>query len=1763
MKRLFYFTVILLIYSNLLFSQVAINADGRAPDPSAGLEINFTDKGFLLPRMDFEQRNAIENPAEGLMIYCTDCSADATGALCIFQNGLWRVFNLDCQAPYMVSAGENVPSLTQIVWNWNSVPIAIGYKWNTTNDYGTAIDLEQETSYTESGLTCMTPYSRYVWAYNLCGQSPVKVLTDSTSMIPISPTAGGGGINPTDTSMVWTWAPVTGATGYRINSVDDYNTAQDVPYSMYWESGLSCQTEYTRYVWAYHDCGYSTPTIITGTTLSHPPDPPLAGTHVPSVTQIVWHWNPVTGATAYLWNSVNDSLTATNMGTATSATQSGLTCNTLYHSYVWTVDPCGVSQGTMLSQSTTIDPPAAPAAATHIPSPTQIIWNWNTVAGATGYKWGTTNNYANAIDMGTATSHAETGLTCNTAYSRYLWAYSSCGVSTVTTLSQSTSLDPPASPTAGTHTPSPTQIIWNWNTVTGATGYKWNTGNDYATAQDMGNTTSKTETGLTCNTAYTRYVWAYSNCGVSTSVSLAQTTSMSPPSSPIAATHVPSPTSIIWNWNAVSGATGYKWSTTNDYATAIDVGSATTKSETGLTCNTPYTSYVWAYSNCGVSSVTTLNQTTSLDPPAAPVAATHVPSPTQIIWNWNTVSGATGYKFNTTNDYGTATNLGNVNTFTETGLLCNTAYTRYIWAYSNCGVSTATTLTQATSLDPPASPVTGTHVPTPTQIIWNWNTVSGATGYKWNTSNNYSTATDMGSSTSKTETGLTCNTAYTRYVWAYSNCGVSPVTNLTQSTSLDPPASPTSGTIVPSVTQIIWNWNAVAGATGYKWNTTNNYATATDMLTVRTKTETGLTCNTSYDRFVWAYNSCGVSIVTTLTQSTLTNPPGNPTAGTQVPSVTQIVWNWNTVTGAAGYKWSTTNTYSTATDMGTATTTTETGLACNTSFIRFVWAYNNCGVSISTTLTQSTLTDPPAAPIAATHNPLPTQIVWNWNTVSGATGYKWGTTNVYASATDVGTSTSHTETGLTCNNSYTRYIWAYSNCGVSTSTTLTQATSLDPPAAPVAGTHEASSYQIVWNWNTVTGATGYKWNTTNDYGTATDMGTAITQTETGLTCGTSYTRYAWSYGSCGVSTPCTLTMSTTNDPPAVPVAAAHVPSPTQIIWNWNTAAGATGYLWNTSNDLLTATNMGTSTTKTETGLDCNTSYTRYVWSINNCDTSASTPLTQLTSLEPPDGPTAGTHVPSLTQMVWNWNTVADATGYKWNTANDYETATDMGTAITHTETGLTCNTSYTRYVWAYGSCGASVATALTASTSTNPPSAPVAGTHTSTSSVIVWNWETVSGATGYKWNTTDNYGTATDMGTNISYTETGLVCNTSFTRYVWAYDPCGVSTSVSLTKSTTNESPGNPTAATHVATTVQITWNWNTVNGASGYKWNTNNNYATAVDMGTSTTRTETGLSCNTPYTRYVWAYSNCGNSTSTPLSQSTSDDLPEPPVAGTHVASLTQIDWNWNTVTGATGYKWSMTNDYFTATDMGSATTRTETGLACGTDYTRYAWAYNGCGQSTPVILTQSTTECFVCGSSITITHTAGNVAPVSKTTTYGTVTNIPGETAKCWISSNLGSDHQATGKNDATEASAGWYWQFNLKQGYKHDGTTRTPNTAWITYISEYADWLATNDPCMLEIGNGWRLPTKAEWNNVEVAGGWGTWTDSWLSPLKLHAAGRLYSSTGLINQRGTSDNFWSSTQSANEFGWYLSLSSSNSTVTTNNKTFGFSIRCILNDN
>ena len=68
---------------------VGINPTGAAAHPSAALDVSATTQGLLPPRMTATQRDAILNPATGLVVFCTNCGTNG-GELEVFAAGIWR-----------------------------------------------------------------------------------------------------------------------------------------------------------------------------------------------------------------------------------------------------------------------------------------------------------------------------------------------------------------------------------------------------------------------------------------------------------------------------------------------------------------------------------------------------------------------------------------------------------------------------------------------------------------------------------------------------------------------------------------------------------------------------------------------------------------------------------------------------------------------------------------------------------------------------------------------------------------------------------------------------------------------------------------------------------------------------------------------------------------------------------------------------------------------------------------------------------------------------------------------------------------------------------------------------------------------------------------------------------------------------------------------------------------------------------------------------------------------------------------------------------------------------------------------------------------------------------------------------------------------------------------------------------------------------------------------------------------------------------------
>lgn len=105
MKSLLPVLLLMFLFVSQSFGQVGIGTE--TPHPSAALEISSSSKGLLISRMSFNQRNAIEAPATGLLIYQTD----GLKGFYYFDGQSWILLNPIQQIPQNINAEDPLTEL--------------------------------------------------------------------------------------------------------------------------------------------------------------------------------------------------------------------------------------------------------------------------------------------------------------------------------------------------------------------------------------------------------------------------------------------------------------------------------------------------------------------------------------------------------------------------------------------------------------------------------------------------------------------------------------------------------------------------------------------------------------------------------------------------------------------------------------------------------------------------------------------------------------------------------------------------------------------------------------------------------------------------------------------------------------------------------------------------------------------------------------------------------------------------------------------------------------------------------------------------------------------------------------------------------------------------------------------------------------------------------------------------------------------------------------------------------------------------------------------------------------------------------------------------------------------------------------------------------------------------------------------------------------------------------------------------------------------
>ena len=741
--------------------------------------------------------------------------------------------------------------------------------------------------------------------------------------------------------------------------------------------------------------------------------------------------------------------------------------------------------------------------------------------------------------------------------------------------------------------------------------------------------------------------------------------------------------------------------------------------------------------------------------------------------------------------------------------------------------------------------------------------------------------------------------------------------------------------------------------------------------------------------------------------------------------------------------------------------------------------------------------------------------------------------------------------------------------------------------------------------------------------TSNGPGTGIfTSSLTGLTANTTYYVRAYATNSAGTAYGPELSFTTLAGMPTVTTTAITGITTTSATGGGNavsdggSAITVRGVCWSTSANptttLSTKTSDGTGTgsfSSNITGLTPGATYYVRAYATNSTGTAYGEERSFVTNGDLPVVTIAEITDATASTASGGGNVTSDggaavsARGVCWSTsenpvATGSHTSDGTGTGeFISSITGLLPGTAYYVRAYATNSFGTSYSEQRFFVTNTTAPVVSTAAISdiTSVSAVSGGDITSTGGLTvtvsGICWGTSPDPTTTGSKTTNgpdsgpFVSNITGLSASTIY--YVRAYATNSNGTSYGNQESFTTNAAVVPSISTSSITAItqttasgggNITSNGGSAVTVSGICWSTStgpditDNITTNGPAAGSFTSSMAGLTANTTY--YVKAYATNGAGTAYGEEVSFTTLAPVVPVLTTNpitnistfsAISGGNVSSDGGAAVSAKGVVWSTSSDPTipgNSTDEGPGTgeySSNLTTLSAGTTYYVRSYATNSAG--TGYGNERSFTTPAAC-SDITVTHTTGDdVTPATKTVTYGVVeTNLSGA-YKCWITQNLGADNQASAANDATEASAGWYWQFNHKQGFKHDGDNRTPATAWIADYSENSSWTASNDPCLLLLGTGWRIPTSTEWTNADDNGGWDNYNDAFSSVLKLHGGGYLGQTDGELQFRGSGGQYWSINQGTYKYlGVNLTIHGTSSQVVGDRgKTYGFSIRCL----
>lgn len=910
-------------------------------------------------------------------------------------------------------------------------------------------------------------------------------------------------------------------------------------------------------------------------------------------------------------------------------------------------------------------------------------------------------------------------------------------------------------------------------------------------------------------------------------------------------------------------------------------------------------------------------------------------------------------------------------------------------------------------------------------------------------------------------------------------------------------------------------------------------------------------------------------------------PPAAPSASSASGiGCTSFTANWSASTGATSYL------LDVATDagftsfvggysnlnVGNVTSSLISGLTASSNYYYRVRATTACTGGNSNTVSVTTDFTPLAAGVITGTTPVcqgENGVSFSVGAISGATSYTWtysGTGFSIASGSGTNSITADFSTSATSGN---LTVSGTNVCGNGPASEVFAITINNIPSGVSAS---ASPNPICENseltlTGAASGATSWSWSGPNGFSS-----TAQNPTISNITSAGAGIYSIIASNTCGAASAANTASVSINSVPTGVTASAS-PNPicegATLTLSGN-ATGATSWSWTGPNGFTSTSQNPTISNITVAELG--------VYSLtasNSCGAATVANTTSVTMNTVPTGVTASASPNPICEGTTLTLTggATGATTWSWSGPNGYSSSAQSPTLSNITSAGVGIYS-----LTASNACGSATA-ANTASVSINPIPSAVSASATPNPICEGTTLTLTGGATGatsWSWSGPNGYSSSTQSPTLSSIT-TAAAGVYSLT----ASNACGSATAVNTASVTVNTAPTGVTASASpnpmcVGSTLTLT---GSATGATSWSWSGPNSYSAATQNPTLSNITTLGAGVYA-----LTATNSCGSAAVANTASIVVNSILSAPTANAAtVGAQTSFDANWTSVVGATSYFLDVATDNgfttfvsgFNNLDVGNVTTYNVPGLTCEHTYYYRLRAYNSCTSSNSSTITAVTPTCLpTCNAQVFM------------------VANMNVGTR---VSSSLDQSNDGVLEkycyNDI-EANCTTYGAL-----YQWSEAMQIPNSYNnADYTTDY-----TCDPCGSSgiqgiCPSGYHIPTDLEWSRYEYCldntlaptgsatlndfqtntGFRGTnsgdkmkatssnspaWNGTNISGFNALPAGCLLG--GVFFDQGIYTSFWSATENDGFTSWNRDLYNpdSQSYRFYNNKTNGFSVRCVQN--